>query len=141
MAEIHGPSDQQRWSRIRASDAERNQVVELLQQHFVDGRLTSDDLTERIDFVHHSTTRGELQRVLDDLPALSVPAGPPAPTAATATGDQERQGRPFWRIALMVLAGLVAVGFVGEIFEEMTPVLVIAVVFWLVARNRRQKSC
>jgi len=33
---------------IRISDAEREHVVERLREHYADGRLTSDELDERV---------------------------------------------------------------------------------------------
>ena len=50
---------------MRASDADREQFVEALRQHHVDGRLTADELTER-------TGRAYAARTLGDLDALAA---------------------------------------------------------------------
>jgi Domain of unknown function (DUF1707) len=42
----------------RLSDAER-QVVQLLRDGFADGRLTLDELHDRLDLAHGATTRGD----------------------------------------------------------------------------------
>jgi hypothetical protein len=61
---------------VRASDAERDHHAELLREHAGQGRLTVDELEERLDRVYAARTRGELAPIVDDLPA---PRRPPAP--------------------------------------------------------------
>jgi uncharacterized protein DUF1707/cell wall-active antibiotic response 4TMS protein YvqF len=64
---------------IRASDAEREQAVERLSGAAGEGRLTLEELADRVEAASTARTRGELDAVLRDLP---VPAGPPAPAPA-----------------------------------------------------------
>jgi hypothetical protein len=71
---------------IRASDADRDRVTARLQEHFAAGRLTRDELDERIAAVLHAKTFGELRPPLADLPEPV-----PAPRAALA----QRPGRPW----------------------------------------------
>lgn len=52
----------------RASDAERDQVVEELRAHAADGRLSVDELDERIAAALGARSRADLARLLDDLP-------------------------------------------------------------------------
>src|SRR5207253_7756327 len=61
-----------RWPRadLRAGDADRQAVVAELQRHFVDGRLTSDELGERVAQALSARTFGELSAPLEDLPAF-----------------------------------------------------------------------
>jgi Domain of unknown function (DUF1707) len=54
---------------IRASDADRQQVVEALHRHTATGRLSLDEFTERVDAAHRASTYGELAAVTADLPA------------------------------------------------------------------------
>jgi hypothetical protein len=54
---------------IRASDADRQQVVQALNQHTAAGRLSLDEFTERLDAAHRATTHGELAAITADLPA------------------------------------------------------------------------
>jgi len=56
---------------LRASDAEREHHAELLREHAAQGRLTVDELDERLDRVYASRTLGELVPVVADLPAPS----------------------------------------------------------------------
>ncbi|MBO0836561.1 MAG: DUF1707 domain-containing protein [Actinobacteria bacterium] len=62
---------------IRASDDERNQVVALLQRSFADGRLTQDELEERVGAALAARTTEQLDALTADLPRADVrPAGP-----------------------------------------------------------------
>jgi hypothetical protein len=55
---------------LRASDAEREQVIEDLRQHAADGRLTMDEFEQRVTEALAATTRADLEPVLRELPAL-----------------------------------------------------------------------
>jgi hypothetical protein len=72
---------------IRASDAERNKVAEELRIHCQDGRITVEELEERIGQAMAARTIHQLAEVVADLPPLASPgASAPAPVAATARG-------------------------------------------------------
>jgi Domain of unknown function (DUF1707) len=53
---------------LRASDADRDRVAEHLREHAGAGRLSVDELTERLDVVFAARTLGELNAPLADLP-------------------------------------------------------------------------
>jgi hypothetical protein len=53
---------------IRIGDAERDAAMVQLREHFVAGRLTFDELTERIDAALTAKTRGQIDRLMADLP-------------------------------------------------------------------------
>jgi hypothetical protein len=53
---------------IRASDAEREHHVELLREHAAQGRLSVDELSDRLDRAYAAQTRGELAVIVADLP-------------------------------------------------------------------------
>jgi hypothetical protein len=55
---------------LRASDAEREHVIDLLQRAVGQGMLNLDEFSERTDSVLAATTRSELNSVLIDLPDL-----------------------------------------------------------------------
>jgi hypothetical protein len=88
---------------VRPSDAERRAVVDELQRHCGEGRLSLDDVAERSVVVWSATTHDDLAGVTDDLPA--------APEQRRLTGvlsTSHRAGR--WRRgdglrALAVLGG------------------------------------
>jgi hypothetical protein len=88
---------------VRASDAEREQVSRLLGAHAAAGRLTPEELDERLDAVYAARTHAELDRLLDDLPAAPVArAEDPARKLARA--------RLIHRAGLSVIACVVCVG-------------------------------
>jgi uncharacterized RDD family membrane protein YckC len=65
------PGSLLRWSRyreIRASDADRDRAVAELTEHHMQGRLDSDELGQRTQLAYSAKTRGELIRLLSDLP-------------------------------------------------------------------------
>ena len=60
-------------SGTRASDAERDRAADALRRHHADGRLSTDELEERIGRAYAATTLGELDRLFEDLPRLRSP--------------------------------------------------------------------
>jgi len=70
---------------LRASDAERERHAELLGEHAAQGRLSVDELTERLERAYSARTRAELAELLDDLPQM------PAPARATKTAIAKRR--------------------------------------------------
>lgn len=54
---------------IRASDAERDHAVALLQRHYADGRLTLTELEERSAAAFAARTQAQLRGLTADLPA------------------------------------------------------------------------
>jgi hypothetical protein len=54
---------------LRASDAEREHVAEALRRHHLDGRIDTEELTERLDRCYAARTTAELRPLLADLPA------------------------------------------------------------------------
>ncbi len=64
---------------LRASDRDREQVAQVLHRAAADGRITMNELEERLDVVYAAKTRAELVHPVADLPADGtsglVPAG------------------------------------------------------------------
>lgn len=89
---------------IRASDAERDATIEQLRSAAGEGRLTLEELTDRIGAAAGATvTRGELERLTADLPSepagltAFAPAAASAETAVTSVfGDHRRGG--MWQL-------------------------------------------
>src|SRR6185503_4905719 len=78
----HLPGAQRVPLVTRASDAEREAVVARLRDAAGEGRLTVEELDERIDAAYAARTRDELDPLTADLPA----AGPGASPAAVGEG-------------------------------------------------------
>ena len=76
---------------VRASDADRERIVEQLRGHAADGRLTMDEFEERMSAAYEAKTYGELAELTRDLPVELSPggyrgAGPQAAPTTTQTG-------------------------------------------------------
>ena len=80
---------------MRIGDAERDTAAANLGDHYAAGRLTLDELHDRIDLVLSARTRGQLGRAMRDLPS---PRDKPRPLAAPPVAsepplsDGRRQG-------------------------------------------------
>ena len=61
-------------SELRASHEDRDRVVELLRVSAGDGRLTAEELDERLEQAMTARTYGELARLVADLPAVGSAA-------------------------------------------------------------------
>ena len=62
--------------RIRASDADRDRIAARLREHFAEGRLTQDELEERLSIALSAKTLGDLRAVMTDLPEPGQMPGP-----------------------------------------------------------------
>ena len=58
--------------RIRASDADRDRTTALLREHHAAGRLTAEEFNDRMDAALDAKTLGELDELLEDLPAIDL---------------------------------------------------------------------
>jgi Domain of unknown function (DUF1707) len=106
---------------VRVGDADRDAVAAQLREHYADGRLTFDELNERLDQTFAAKTRADLNTVTRDLPPSARPvAGVPSgglsntawqgPARSWGSGwdsgtGSSRPGRPF--AAFAPLLGLV----------------------------------
>ncbi|HEY2507385.1 MAG TPA: DUF1707 domain-containing protein [Streptosporangiaceae bacterium] len=151
---------------MRVSDADREQVTARLREHFAEGRLTSEELDERISSALGAKTVGQLRGVMVDLPEPSPfgpgtgqapPFGPGAgqvpPTGQQGQGPPPWAGRPgYYRrgprllpIAVLLLFTFFVLPGVGWAFFAF---LKIALLIWLVtilvgafsARRNRHRS-
>jgi len=59
-------------SQLRVADADREQLVDELREHAVAGRLSSEELEERIGGAYRATTRADLDALRADLPVSST---------------------------------------------------------------------
>lgn len=70
--------------RLRASDADRDRVAQLLGDALADGRLSAEEHSERLDALYAAKTLGELEPITADLGAA-----PAASSAAELTASAE----------------------------------------------------
>jgi hypothetical protein len=106
------------YSELRASDAERERVVAFLREHALLGRLTDDELEDRIGLAYASVTVGDLEKLIADLPRASRPAPAPARRPAPVHARRRQKTPPPALIGLGIGAllvsgvGIAAVGLV-----------------------------
>jgi len=75
---------------LRASDAERERTATLLRDHAAAGRLTPEELDDRLDAAYGARTVGELEALAHDLPAAPPPSAPARSRALGRPGVRER---------------------------------------------------
>ncbi|MFC4499934.1 MULTISPECIES: DUF1707 SHOCT-like domain-containing protein [Streptomyces] len=81
-------------AELRASDAERDRIADILREALAEGRLTADEHAERVEGVLAAKTVGELEVFIRDLPAAhqrrTAPSGaPPRPTTGAIPADPD----------------------------------------------------
>ncbi|GAA3202434.1 DUF1707 domain-containing protein [Actinocorallia longicatena] len=75
---------------MRASDKDRDRFAEVLRDNYAVGRLTQDELNERLEAVYAAKTVGGLQQLTSDLPEqdlhdLPIPASTAKPVPRTGS--------------------------------------------------------
>lgn len=93
---------------LRASDADRDRVAEVLRAAAADGRLGLDELDERLERLYAAKTYGELEPVVEDLPGLPDVLRPgPSPEMTPKRAVPERVGgAPTSRVAKAIFGGV-----------------------------------
>jgi hypothetical protein len=77
---------------VRASDAERDGTVERLREAAAEGRLTLEELTDRIEAAAGATMRSDLVPLTADLPATAVAGHTVDAPDLRGVGDIKRSG-------------------------------------------------
>ncbi|WP_406440112.1 DUF1707 domain-containing protein [Streptomyces sp. NBC_00631] len=67
-------------AELRASDADRDRIADILREALAEGRLTADEHAERVEGVLNAKTVGELEVFIRDLPAAHARQAGPAYT-------------------------------------------------------------
>ena len=77
---------------VRASDAERDAAVNRLREAAAEGRLTLDELTDRIEVAASAVMRSDLVPLTSDLPATAVVGVATQTAGVRGVGDVKRSG-------------------------------------------------
>jgi hypothetical protein len=115
--------------QLRASHQDRDRVVEVLRVAAGDGRLTADELDQRLEAALTARTYADLAVLTTDLPAASAPV-PPAGVAVPepkdvgriecGSGSTKRDGR--WvvprRMEVRVTSGAVKLDFTEALISQ-----------------------
>lgn len=112
---------------LRASDADRERAAASLSRHAQAGRLTADELEDRLEQAYAAKTVAELDALQRDLPAER-----PAPTPA-------RTARPPIAVlgVLLIAAGLAGTAVAGH---PIAPLFLLAFLAWRMSGRRRPTS-
>ncbi|MBG0854929.1 DUF1707 domain-containing protein [Streptomyces spinoverrucosus] len=93
---------------LRASDADRERVAEVLRDALAEGRLDMAEFEERLDATYQARTYGELAPITRDLPVAGRALGDsvsltkePAPRGSWAERITGREGSSSWGVAVM----------------------------------------
>jgi hypothetical protein len=135
------------YENIRVSDADRERVAERLREHYAAGRLSADELDERLSTTLSAKTFGDLRSVMTDLPEPGT-IGPEGWPPQGARAPQPRPARPPAyayrrgpRLMPIVLAALVAVvllhGALGFLFFNFVLVMFVVAMVGLIAGAAR----
>ncbi|MGV9272648.1 DUF1707 SHOCT-like domain-containing protein [Streptomyces griseosporeus] len=73
-------------AELRASDAERDRIADILRDALAEGRLTAEEHAERVEGVLAARTVGELEAFVRDLPAAHARRAPGAAPGRPAAG-------------------------------------------------------
>lgn len=115
---------------LRASHADREQVIGTLKDAFVEGRLTADELDVRVDQVYASRTYAELAGVTADIPTALTGIRPPR--------DPWRATKTAWvAVYALILPGLITLAALPggpaplTVAKVVTYTAVVYAVFWV----------
>jgi uncharacterized protein DUF1707 len=99
-----------RRATLRASDADREQVAEQLRHATAEGRLSADELEERLEGVFAARTYGDLDGLVVDLPGQAVRHRERAGRVGSGTAGWASPSlwlRPLPILALFILAPVI----------------------------------
>ncbi|MEW9530927.1 DUF1707 domain-containing protein [Microbispora sp. NPDC049125] len=115
---------------LRASHEDRDQVVEWLRVAAGDGRLSAEELDERLEVALTARTYGELEALITDLPAAGpalatgVAAAPPKETSRIEVGSGSTKRDGPWavprRMEIECRSGSVVLDFTSAVITSPT---------------------
>src|SRR5262245_49979272 len=96
--------------RLRVSDADRDQAIAELSEHFPAGRLTADELEERTGRALQARAAADLAALFTDLPRQqpAVPAAAPTPATPGSRLSARSRVTPIAIIAIVVAAAIIS---------------------------------
>jgi hypothetical protein len=129
---------------IRVSDAERDQALAQLGEHYQAGRLTLEEFDDRSSLALRARTGNDLVALFADLPTTAVPA-PITPAGSADFGGRRAGGLPVARVVIgCVIAAIIVGNVAGDLagnlgqhsFGWLVPVVVLSLVFLRLCRHR-----
>jgi hypothetical protein len=118
------------WSsrdgHLRCSDTERERVADFLRDHAAEGRLSPDELGDRLGLAYRAVTIGDLERLTGDLPGSPLDAGRPSRPSGRA-GPTVVAGGAAAALAALLPGSLWILSIVGVVLAMTVAVTVLAV--------------
>jgi Domain of unknown function (DUF1707) len=108
---------------IRASDQERDSVVDVLRDAYTDGRLTLDEFEERMSAAYAAKTWTDLRQLTGDLPVEPLlgadlnyrpRAGQPQTVTPAGVTQQRGHDRPLGRLLWVVFVWILIAAAAGS---------------------------
>lgn len=100
---------------LRASDADRDQVLTQLSEHFQAGRLSTAEFEERSSRALQARTMGDLSGLMTDLPSESAePASTVQPAGGTGRVARSGSAVPVMWAVLAVLGVVAVIGVLSH---------------------------
>ncbi len=119
---------------LRLGDAEREQASALLRDHYAEGRIDTEEYSERLDAVWAARTRADLRPVFADLPGHpAVVGGVSTPESRRTSAGYAAPRRPAllrWVVPIAIIALVVTV------VTHLPSVLLALLVGWVVLHRR-----
>jgi hypothetical protein len=120
-------------SHLRASDADRAAVADVLGAHMSAGRLSVAEYDERLARAYAARTYGELDELTTDLPAVPVPAAAaPADPAPAASGAHTARPAPAWAHGMSACGSWAGGSSLRAAWAAWLTTAVIVISIWLI---------
>lgn len=127
---------------LRCADVDRDRAGAVLREALAEGRISLDELDDRLDRIYRSRTYGELDATMCDIPAWAALRHPAPPDPAVVMPPPRRSpgsATILWALmAVWVLWAVVAVSTSTAGGAPVLPVLVIVMAVVIAHRRRRR---
>jgi uncharacterized protein DUF1707 len=123
-----------RHHSLRASDADRDAVVDRLRDAAGEGRLEPDELEQRVDVALRARTYGDLDELLADLPGDGLARRPGPRTGSIARVAVLGAG-----LLIAVTVAVAVVALVAMLVLTAAAWWIACVLFWLVCCGSRRR--
>jgi Domain of unknown function (DUF1707) len=127
---------------IRVSDAERDQAVAELGEHFQAGRLTQEEFDDRSGRALQARTGRDLTTLFTDLPRPALPDPWAGPAPGLVPGPRTRGAGPLPAVRFVlgvVIVAIIASNVLGQNHDLnwLAPVIILSFVLLRLSRIRR----
>jgi hypothetical protein len=92
-------------SQMRAADTDRDRAADLLRTAAAEGRITFDELDERVSQAYAAKTFADLQAITGDLPGPGITPPAPAAAARPAAPPSVTVGTPGTPASVAIMCG------------------------------------